>query len=452
MFFCELEQDDHNMKVNSLIFNNKIYKDVYSIEKTILYLAIIFCFEQGFLLRIDIGLFSLNLYRMFFLLLGSFFLIHILYNRGKLDISNVRVKKYLLFLYLWFFYAMFSLIWVALIDEAIRTIIFLFIGISIVFFEVFYFKNLMDFKRLHNMLLFVLLVMISLGFWNCTTGNHLSEYWNSVVYESQRFVPVAVFSSQNDYAAYLSLNIPFVLVFIRYRRNIKEKFLGIIILFSALYLLVQTFSRLNYIAFIIEIGFWFFFLMKLKTKYKYIILIILLTLIIYITFFEYAQNIFKTIIIQMKTVNFRDESINIRINLIRNSFFLLVKSIGFGVGAGNAVYYMRNFVIYDTQGIPYIHSWWIKILVEYGILIFIGYIIFYLNMLFSLYKLYFTLNDSSEKMICEALLMILVSLTVVGFDESPTMTLLIWWVYLGFALSFLNYCKLNYMQKAYENN
>lgn len=438
------------MKVNSLIFNNKIYKDVFSIEKTILYLAIIFCFEQGFLLRIDIGLFSLDLFRMFFLLLGSFFLIHILYNRGELDISNVRVKKYILFLYLWFFYAMFSLIWVASIDEAIKTIIFLFIGISIVFFEVFYFKNLRDFKQLHNMLLFVLLVMIGLGFWNCTTGHHLSEYWNSFVYGWRRFVPVAVFSSENDYAEYLSFNIPFVLVFIRYRSNIIEKFLGIIILFSALYLLVQTFSRLNYIAFIIEIGFWFFFLMKLKTKYKYIILIILLILIIYIAFFEYVQNIFETIVIQMKTLSFRDQSIHVRINLIRNAFSLLVKSRGFGVGAGNAVYYMRNFAIYDTQGIPYIHNWWIKVLVEYGILIFIGYIIFYLNMLFSLYKLYFTLNDTSEKMICEAVLMILVSLPVVGFDESPTMTLLIWWIYLGFALSFLNYCKLK--QKAYEYN
>ena len=452
MFFCELEQDDYNMKVNSLILNNKIYKDVYSIEKTILYLAIIFCFEQGFLLRIDIGLFTLNLYRIFFLLLWSFFLVHILTNRGKLDISNIRVKKYILFLYLWFFYAMFSLIWVALIGEAIRTIIYLFIGIFIVFFEVFYFKNLKDFKQLHNILLFVLLVMIGLGFWNCITGNHLSEYWNSIVYKWARFVPVAVFSGQNDNAVYLSLNIPFILVFIRYRSNIIEKFFGIMILFSALYLLVQTLSRGNYIAFIIEVGFWFIFLMKLKTKYKMLILIILLTLIIYIAFFEYIQNIFGSIIIQMKTINFGDPSINVRINLIRNSVFLLVKSIGFGVGAGNAVYHMKNFAIYDTHGIPYIHNWWIKVLLEYGILIFIGYIMFYLNILFNLYKLYFTLNSNSEKMICEALLIVLVSLTVIGFSESPIMALKIWWIYIGFALSFLNYCKLKYKQKAYEYN
>jgi len=456
MFFYKLRQGDYNMKANSLVFNNKIYKDVYSIEKTILYLAIIFCFEQGFLLRIDIGLFTLNLYRIFFLLLCSFFLIHILFNRGKLDISNIRVKKYILFLYSWFFYAIFSLIWVVVsvgeIGEAIFAIIYLFIGVSIVFFEVFYFKNLSDFKQLYNILLFVLLAMIGLGFWNCITGHHLSEYWNSVVYERARFVPVAVFSGQNDYAVYLSLNIPFILVFVRYRKNIVEKFFGVMILFSALYLLVQTLSRGNYIAFIIEIGFWFIFLMKLKTKYKMLILVVLFALISYIAFFEYIQNIFETIIIQMKTLNFGDSSINIRINLIRNSFFLLVKSIGFGVGAGNAVHCMKNFAIYDTRGIPYIHNWWIKVLVEYGILIFIGYIMFYLNIIFNLYKLYFTLNSNSEKMICEALLMVLVSLTVIGFNESPIMALKIWWIYIGFALSFLNYCKLKYKQKTYEHN
>ena len=441
---------DYNMKVNSLIFNNKIY--IYSIEKVILYLTIILCFEQAFLLKIDIGLFVLTLYRTFFLLLCSFFLIHILFNRGKLDISNIKVKKYLLFLYLWFFYAMFSLIWVASIGEAIKTIIYLFIGISIVFFEVFYFKNLRDFKQLYNILLFVLLVMISLGFWNCITGDHLSEYWNSVVYGQARFVPVAVFQGQNDYAVYLSLNIPFVLVFIRYRNNIIEKFLGIIILFSALHLLVQTFSRANYIAFIIEIGFWFIFLMKLKTKYKILILIILLTLIIYIAFFEYMQDSFETIVEELKTVNYKNFSNSVRASLIRNSFIFVIKSSGFGVGAGNAVYYMKNFAIYDIHGIPYIHNWWIKVLLEYGILIFVGYIMFYLILLFNLYKSYFTLTVTSEKMICEALLMGLLSLSIIGFNESPVIALKIWWIYIGFALSFLNYCKLKCNQKAYESN
>jgi len=439
------------MKVNRLIFNNKIY--IYSIEKIILYLTIIFCFELGCLFKIDMGLFNLDIYRIFLPLLWTCFLIHILFNRGKLDISNVRVKNYILFLFLWFFYAMFSLIWVASMGEAIKSIIHLFIGISIVLFEVFYFKNLKDFKQLYNILLFVLLVMISLGFWNCFTGHHLAEYWNSVVPGWARFVPVAVFSGQNDYAVYLSLNIPFVLVFIRYRRNIIEKSLGIMMLISALYLLVLTLSRGNYIAFIIEIGFWFFFLMKLKTKYKMLILVILLILIFYIAFFEYFQNVFGIIVAQLKTIIFiKGAPINIRINLIKNSFVFLAKSMGFGVGTGNAEYYMKNFAIYDTHGIPYIHNWWIHVLVEYGILIFIGYIVFYLTLLFNLYKLYFTLTVTSEKMICEALLMGLVSLSIVGFNESPNMFLRIWWIYLGFALSFLNYCKVMHKQRTYENN
>ena len=54
----------------------------------------------------------------------------------------------------------------------------------------------------------------------------------------------------------------------------------------------------------------------------------------------------------------------------------LYSAIGFGVG--NAEYYMANFAKYYTAGIINPHNWWLEILVDYGILVFVGYIYYIL--------------------------------------------------------------------------
>ena len=101
-------------------------------------------------------------------------------------------------------------------------------------------------------------------------------------------------------------------------------------------------------------------------------------------------------------------SVYVRINLIRNSFIFLWQHLGLGVGAGNVEYHMAHFQIYNTYGILNVHNWWVEILANYGILIFVGFVAFYLGLFAKLYKAYSKLTNTSEKMICEALLVGLV--------------------------------------------
>jgi teichuronic acid biosynthesis protein TuaE len=49
---------------------------------------------------------------------------------------------------------------------------------------------------------------------------------------------------------------------------------------------------------------------------------------------------------------------------------------------------MLNRSIYDTQGIVNMHNWWMEILVGYGIIVFIMYIIFFCKLLIHLIKKY----------------------------------------------------------------
>jgi teichuronic acid biosynthesis protein TuaE len=135
-------------------------------------------------------------------------------------------------------------------------------------------------------------------------------------------------------------------------------------------------------------------------------------------------------------------SVGIRLNLVRNCLVFLGHSFGFGVGAGNAEYYMQNFSVYDTQGITNPHNWWGEILTDYGLFIFVGYVLIYMSILYNLWRMRTKLSDGQEKMICEALLVGLVIFFFASMSSSSIMAFTPQWLFFAFALGFLNYCRI----------
>jgi teichuronic acid biosynthesis protein TuaE len=422
------------------------------VKKGILYLTIMAGFMGPAFLSIDIGPFSLFLYRILLPLLWLLFLLGILINEGKLNISHIKVRHYLWFLAFWLVYAVLSLAWAADKVDAVRDIIFLFMGVSVIFFVVFYFSNLKDLKRLYNLWLLILLPLIGIGLWEHITGSHLSVSQLASVSERVSFAPTAVFYGQNTYATYLALSIPLVLTFIRYNGGLIKRLVGIAILILSLYLLIMTLSRASYLAIILGAAFWFLFLLKIKTKIKVSALTGLVLLLLLVAFPGWTQDVSRTVSVQLGSVATRivaapdASSIAIRLNLIKNSLIFLVNSGGLGVGAGNAEYHMANFQVYDTHGALNMHSWWAEILVNYGVFVFAGYTLFYLGLLLNLYRLYGKLKDTSEKMVCEALLLGLVGFFFANMGGGSIMAMRAQWIYFAFALGFLNYCRIKGMR------
>ncbi len=83
-----------------------------------------------------------------------------------------------------------------------------------------------------------------------------------------------------------------------------------------------------------------------------------------------------------------------------------MKTFGFGVGIGNVEYWMENFRVYETFGILNVHNWWVEILVNFGIFIFVRYVLFYSSLVRSIYRIYrFKVNTFREKIVCESLLL-----------------------------------------------
>jgi len=294
--------------------------------------------------------------------------------------------------------------------------------------------------------LLILGVFIPIGLWENMTGHHLSVSGLIGAPMRYRFMPTGVYRNPNDFAAYLTLSIPFVLAFIRYRKAILQRILGIVVLLFSLYLIIVAFSRANYLAVLLEGAFLFVFLLKMRGRLRTAVSIGIIILLLVGLLPNQAQRILQTVNIQLGSLStlvlVSDGSVNVRLNLLRNSLVFLVRTAGFGVGAGNSEYYMANFQVFDTQGITNPHNWWVNIWTDYGIYIFLGYIVFYLALIIRLYEVYKSLDDKQEKMICEGLLVALVGFTLAVLSPSSITAVPFQWFLFAFALAFLNYQRL----------
>jgi len=435
--------------VLSLLSYSQSIKAV-SLQKGLLYLALIAGFIGSAFLAIPVGPIHIFPYRVLLPLLWLIFAMGILLQ-GRVNTSHIKVKSYLQFLTIWLLYAVLSLAWAADKGAAVRDVIFLVMAISVIFFVVYYFSNSKDLKRLYYLWLVVLGGLLLVGFWEHLTGHHLSV---SGFYGETRarfmFIPTGVFRNPNDFATYLALSIPFVLALIRYRRSIVTRSIGLVVLLASLYLLLEAFSRANYFAVILEFAFLFTFLFKLKAKFKAIILGGLLVLALVIALPGPTQRIISTIGEQTESITSPGSltygSIGVRINLAKNSLIFLGRTAGFGVGAGNAEYWMGNFPIYETRGITNPHNWWDELLVDYGIFIFAGYVLFYVGLVARMYKIHQHLGAGTERMICEALLVALVGFFLASISSSSIMALKPQWFLLAFALAFLNFQRVKRLE------
>lgn len=430
------------------------------LHKGLLYLTIIAGFIGSAFLTVHVGPIHIFPYRVLLIIMWLIFVMGVIL-KGRVKLSQIKIRPYFKFLGLWLFYAILSLAWAASKTDAIRHIILLFMSVSIIYFVVYYFSNDKDIKRLYYVWLFILGCLLLVGHWEHLTGQHLSVSGYSemrldslapYVVAQVKHTPTGVFTNPNDYASYLTLSIPFVFVLIRYRRSMVERSVGLVALLSTLYLLLMTFSRANYLGVLLELAFAFMFLFKFKEKLMTTILGGLLILALVFTLQGTIKSIGGTISEEIGSIINPSEvtygSTGIRINLIKNSLIFLARTAGFGVGAGNFEYWMANFRIYDTFGISNPHNWWVEIMVDYGIFIYTGYILFYLGLVIGLYKIHRHLTDRTEKMICEALLVSIVGFFLASISPSSIMAFRPQWFLFAFALAFLNYQRTKRVERA----
>jgi len=442
------------------------------VQKVLVYLSVLFGIIGPAFMAFPVGPIHIFPYRVIVPFIWLFFIAEVILRHGKIVISRIKsIKIYLQFFMIWLIYALLSIVWTLDKIAAVKEIISLFMGVSIVFFMVYFLSDKKGVWNLYKLWIFLLTMVLPIALWEIFTGNHLhisglyTYQPTKATNEYVKFMPSVIFHNPNDFATFLALSVPFVLVWIRYAKKVVIRVIALAELLLAFYVLLMTYSRANYIAVMIEFAFLFFVILKLNGKIRFVVSLMFLGLFVGVIQPGLIVKIAGLFMGQVTSLldpdAFYSGSVFVRINLIKNSFVFLWKTFGFGVGAGNAEYWMENFAVYNTLGILNVHNWWVEILVNFGIFIFAGYILFYVGLIKNIYKIYnqnprlpstsiksySRINKSHDKMIGESLLLSLIGFFMASISSSSIMTLRPQWFLLGFALAFLNYKRNQWKNK-----
>lgn len=413
------------------------FKMNINFEKLLLILTISLGFFQSALFSVRIGPISLFPFRILFIVLFIWFMFKLVTSRVHSSHLNGNVSVQLGFLIFWLGYTILSLLWVKSLSDAINYIFLLAIGVFIVYFTVLYLKNSFDYIYLFSAWILVLIILIGIGLWNHFTLNHLPSSYIYSAPEHKRSIPTSVFYNQNDFASYLAVSIYFLFAAFKYLKNYILKSMCLLLIVLSCYLIYVTNSRGSILAVIFGFLVLIFLYFPKGLKKMAVIAAIVLGLFSSILFLDEIVEFADGSNSSMQ----EDNSLNIRTNLLKNSIDFVTNSLGFGVGAGNAEYYMENLSIYPTQGVLNVHNWWVEILVNNGIIIFVGYVMLYLTILVNLYSIFKKVNSRLEKMVCEALLGAFIAFLVASISPSSIFNLNYHWILLAFAIGFIHVIK-----------
>ncbi|WP_026581058.1 O-antigen ligase family protein [Bacillus sp. J33] len=414
----------------------------YSITKIILYSFVFSAFLGPGILNLKLGPISIFPYRLLLpvaviILLYQWFVKDEFFSAGREPLKNI-----ILFYYFWIAYAVLSLLWVLSVSEGIKDIIFLCSGLLFTFLFISLFKEREDYHNLLWLWMAVLLLMVGLGFWNHLTLQHLpiSRMYNAPMYIRDR--PTAVFTNENDFATYMAISVFIALAFLQFHKSFLLKLLGFALLGTTLYLILVTSSRANLLAVMLAGFFWFILFTSIKQK-RYLLLLGSAGFIVVLAVSPAAVTaIFKEVESQILSIfaftDTGDASMDIRKNLLKNSLIFIANSLGFGIGAGNAETYMKAAGLFPTMGTLNIHNWWAELLVHYGVLIFMGYVLIYLWFMVILYKLFKSAEHWKDRLISQALCTSLIAFSVASISPSSIMTLNFVWILFAIAAGYIN--------------
>ncbi len=351
---------------------------------------------------------------------------------------HIPYKSIFLFLIFWIILALTSLIWAKSLTLGIKNVFYLSLGISLVFIITFFFTKLKHYVTFFYLWIGMLVLLVMLGFWNHLTQQHLSVSRINDLAEYMQSVPTAVFGNENDYASYLAISIFFVVSMIKYQRNWFIKLMGLALVLASIYIIYVTSSRANYISILLGFGVWLLLYGGKKLKAVAFSALIAGVFLVGTLFYTKVMTVLMKIKSEVFVTN-DGGSIDVRTNILKNVYAYFEGSYGFGVGAGNAQYYLKNHAIYPIDIFSNVHNWWAEIMVNYGAIVIAGYLAMYVSVLYILFTISKKKTDTKISMISEALTTSLVVFSLASISPSSILTLNYHWMLFAFAIGFIVY-------------
>lgn len=387
---------------------------------------------------IDAGIFQLSLFRVSILLLFLYIIIKMLIKDKKIRLNNQKSNSYSIkFMFIWIIYAFFSLAWVKDYNAWMRTLFFLFIGLLSYIIISKYLKSKFDILLAFRLIFIMILIHNLLGWYEIYTNNYIFLSIDRIAKYTRLNHPVSTFGNTNDYATFMLFSVWVSYICLINAKNIISKFIYISLIISSVLLLISTSSRANLLGVILSMM--LFIVLSMKRKKTRNISLALLGIVFLIVLLnpESIKSLFISINENLN-INFSSQSGSdfVRINLIKNGLFFLISTLGFGVGAGNIEYWMSHKAMYNTGGVLNIHNWWLEILVGYGVVIFIMYIVFYFKLFRSFYRKFKYSRSKVDMSMSLGIMCFMIGYVIGSISSSSNISSEWLWVFWGIAIAY----------------
>lgn len=418
--------------------------------KKITYFMVIAVFLGAQILAIDLSFMKLSMYRLSLLLaLGGLFL-YVLQNNPQLRFYPNKIGSlYVSFYGIWLAVGVLSILWASSLSGWLKANFFIACGFLSIFLINQFIKTKEDLLRIFKIIAGALLLHNVIGWSEIITGHYffadldkLDKYKTFTTQPGTR-IPISIYANQNDYATMLVAGIFFTMVLLFSTKKLKMKTTYAVLIISSLYLVIRTGSRGNLLAFII--GVTFMLLLKMRDVFtsKGILKGAFCSFTAFILLFFSSSSVRELVrkvgIMLLDTSNQLGDSNHTRLNLIRNGFMFLGKTLGVGVGAGNIEYWMEHNAVFNITTKYNMHNWWMEILTGYGLIIFIFYVTLYILMGVRFFQFYNNSRDSFVRHSSIAMFGYLGAF-ILSSISSATNIIIEWqWVMFGVMIALLSY-------------
>lgn len=357
----------------------------------------------------------------------------------------------------WWVWGAVSVVWTLDVMNWFQAMFLLTLGISSVVGLYLWTNNLDTWKVLIKTIWIMMTLLALWGLYEIFTNHYIFanlealDKNNTFTTQPSTRIPITTFANQNDYATLLLAYLPVNLIMLNLSRHSLRRYLYVIPILLTAYLVYRSDSRM------ILMSFALFFLLVLLLQFrwdikrKYVVTGIVLMLILVIAVIIFIPTINDTVShLFYLGGDFYNTGDSRRMNLWRNGLVFLAETFGFGVGAGNIETWMGRVPFLPIDEFTNIHNWWLEILVGYGVLVFVLYVMSYGLLIRSLNRL----RHHESKVIRQIAISFIAFLVVYIFASitSANNMLIEWhWVYFGIMISFVKLLEMKDITKPKKN-
>jgi len=331
-----------------------------------------------FPIEVGVGLFG---FRLLVTLIALFLVVS---GRGVILDVEALSRWFFYFGFIWIGWGLLALIWSPLVwGTSIPTgliellaVVFGFVAVAIVLNMMLRSTRALNALRFGWTAAFVVTAIVAL--WEISTGNHLSGYQEELDNPRVGQIVISTFGNPNNYAAFLSLCLPFLIWSARVESRWR-RFAYVLLCVALLVLIVVSGGRLAQLAVGLEL---ILLLVFVSFRGKRLVLLTGTALVVFSLLLspDYLEENSSLKLLRIYDEFVTGGSATIRLNLFRDGVDFVRRSWGMGVGPANFQHMLTTGQgPYPTEGFVNPHNFWLEIASQYGVIVlffFVGWLLF----------------------------------------------------------------------------